>query len=236
MDHDLLRFVFSYSVFRLLSQYQRPLYLMEYQQTEKEEFWNTLTHAFGLVLALFGVWVLWSSIDLHNDKLFLGLSLYCASLVLLYTASTLYHYTKRIRLKHKLRILDHISIYFLIAGTYSPIVLTVLEDSNGTLLFYLVWSIAALGVILKLFFTGRFEKISLLLYLVMGWLIALDSFALFEKFSSLELAMLIAGGLFYSVGIYFYVKQSMLYNHVIWHIFVLLGSFFHYLMIYLSIA
>jgi len=70
MDHDLLRFVFSYSVFRLLSQYQRPLYLMEYQQTEKEEFWNTLTHAFGLVLALFGVWVLWSSIDLHNDKLF----------------------------------------------------------------------------------------------------------------------------------------------------------------------
>ena len=236
MDHDLLRFVFSYSVFRLLLQYQSPVYLMEYQQTQKEEFWNTLSHAFGFVLALFGVWLLWSSIDFHNDKLLLVLSLYSASLVLLYAASTLYHYTTRIRLKHKLRVLDHISIYFLIAGTYSPIVLTVLEDSNGTLLFYLVWIIAAFGVILKLFFTGRFEKISLLLYLVMGWLIALDGFALFEKFSSVELAMLIAGGLFYSVGIYFYVKQSMLYNHVIWHIFVLLGSFFHYLMIYFSIA
>jgi len=209
---------------------------MEYQLTQKEEFWNTLTHAFGFVLALLGSWWLWYSISCYNNKLLLGASLYSASLILLYSASTLYHHTTEVGLKHKLRVLDHISIYFLIAGTYSPIVLTVLEDSNGTLLFYIVWSIAALGVILKLFFTGRFEKLSLLLYLAMGWLIALDGFALFEKFSNLELTMLFAGGVFYSAGIYFYVKQSMPYNHVIWHIFVLLGSFFHYLMIYFSIV
>ena len=209
---------------------------MEYQLTQKEEFWNTLTHAFGFVLALLGSWWLWYNISCYNNRLLLGASLYSASLILLYGASTLYHHTTEVGLKHKLRVLDHISIYFLIAGTYSPIVLTVLEDSHGTLLFYIVWSIAALGVILKLFFTGRFEKLSLLLYLAMGWLIALDGFALFEKFSNLELTMLFAGGVFYSAGIYFYVKQSMPYNHVIWHIFVLLGSFFHYLMIYFSIV
>ncbi len=209
---------------------------MEFIQTKQEEFWNSLTHGIGLLLAFLGIALLYVNANFNNEHLELGLFLYSSSLVLLYAASTSYHYVKNERLKRKLRILDHISIYFLIAGTYSPVVLTLLKDSNGQLLFYLVWGFAFVGTVLKLFFTGKFEKISLLLYLLMGWLIAFDLVAVVENFSRLELSMLGLGGLFYTVGIYFYVKSSIAFNHVIWHIFVMLGSFSHFLMIYFSIA
>jgi hemolysin III len=209
---------------------------MQTGQTAKEEFWNTLTHAVGLLIAFLGISILYVNANFSNENLTLGLLLYSISLVLLYAASSCYHYVTNERLKRRLRVLDHISIYFLIAGTYSPVVLTLLKESNGELLFYTVWGFAFIGTVLKLFFTGKFEKISLLLYLIMGWLIAFDLVAVLENFSTLELAMLILGGLFYTVGIYFYVKSSIAFNHVIWHIFVMLGSFSHFLMIYFSIA
>lgn len=209
---------------------------MQPQQTKQEEFWNTLTHGVGLLLACIGVAILFFNAEFDDNYLKLGLILYALSLVILYAASTSYHYVSEGKLKRRLRILDHISIYFLIAGTYSPVVLTLLKNSHGELLFYAVWGIAFIGTILKLFFTGKFEKISLFLYLVMGWLIVFDSVAVVENFSSLELIMLGLGGLFYTIGIYFYVKTSLTFNHVIWHIFVMLGSFSHFMMIYFSIA
>lgn len=209
---------------------------MKYIKTKQEEFWNTLTHGVGLLFACIGVVLLFFTAEFNDNYLTLGVILYALSLVLLYAASTSYHYVSEGRLKHRLRILDHISIYFLIAGTYSPVVLTLLKDSHGELLFYAVWGIALLGTILKLFFTGKFEKLSLLLYLVMGWLIAFDSVAVVENFSSLELTMLALGGLFYTIGIYFYVKTTIVFNHVIWHVFVILGSLSHFLMIYFSVA
>ena len=205
---------------------------MPYQQTAKEELRNTLTHGLGILAALLGILILFSNVNLTDEGTWLGVILYSISLLLLYSASTFYHSVSNPKPKHKLRILDHISIYFLIAGTYSPIVLTVLKDSYGLLLFYLVWGIAGLGTLLKLFFTGRFEKLSLIFYLIMGWLIALDAVTLVNSISSLALSMLIIGGFFYTIGIYFYVKTYIPYNHVIWHIFVLLGSLSHYLMIY----
>ncbi|GAA0761888.1 PAQR family membrane homeostasis protein TrhA [Psychroflexus lacisalsi] len=208
---------------------------MEVLQTQKEEFWNTLTHGIGLLLACIGTSILFFTIDFNDNYLTLGIVLYALSLVLLYAASTSYHYVPEGRLKRRLRVLDHISIYFLIAGTYSPVVLTLLKNSHGDLLFYAVWGIAVSGTILKLFFTGKFEKISLLLYLLMGWLIIFDGFSVVENFSLLELSMLVLGGFFYTIGIYFYVKNSILYNHVIWHVFVMLGSFSHFLMIYFSV-
>lgn len=209
---------------------------MTYIQTKQEEFWNTLTHGVGLLLACIGVVILFSTVEFNDSYLSLGVFLYALSLVLLYAASTSYHYVSEGRLKRRLRVLDHISIYFLIAGTYSPVVLTLLKDSHGELLFYAVWGIALLGTLLKLFFTGKFEKLSLLLYLVMGWLIAFDIEAVVENFSSLELTMLALGGVFYTIGIYFYVKTSIVFNHVIWHVFVMLGSLSHFLMIYFSVA
>lgn len=209
---------------------------MPYTQTKTEEFWNSLTHAFGLCLASVGVPFLFANTDLTNANTKLGLGIYAFSLLLLFSASTAYHYVTAPQLKRKLRVLDHISIYVLIAGTYSPIVLTLLKDSNGELLFYSVWIIAIIGTILKLFFTGKFENISLLLYLIMGWLIVFDSVAVIETFQTLELIMLCLGGFFYIIGIYFYIKPSIPFHHVIWHIFVILGSLCHFLMIYFSMT
>lgn len=204
-------------------------------QTEKEEFYNTLTHAFGFLLSLIGFGLL--MYFQHENKLWniTSLLLYAVSLSFLYLVSSLYHHAKGEKRKYYFRILDHISIYYLIAGTYSPVVLMTLSHSKGWLLFWLVWGIAAFGTILKIFFTGKFEVLSLVLYLVMGWLIMFDITALQEVLPAGGMQMLIAGGIAYTAGIVFYVWEKLPYNHVIWHLFVLAGSFFHFLMIFLYI-
>lgn len=204
-------------------------------QTEKEEFYNWLTHGIGFALSVLG-FVLMIIYETHGSlKSILSIMLYGGSLVLLYFASTIYHLERKTTRKNKLRILDHISIYVLIAGTYSPIVLILLEDSLGWELFWSVWGMVAAGTILKLFFTGRFETISLLLYLIMGWLIVFDFRALYDRTDVLGLALLALGGLFYTAGIFFYVQHKVEYFHVVWHIFVLLGSLFHFMFIFLKV-
>lgn len=204
-------------------------------QTQKEEFYNWLTHGIGFLLSILGFILLLIYDANKSFQSFLSIFLYGGSLVLLYFASTIYHFEKRLPQKNKYRILDHISIYVLIAGTYSPIVLILLEDSLGWELFWTVWGIVAIGTILKLFFTGRFETISLLLYLVMGWLIVFDFNALYQRTDALGLTLLALGGLFYTVGIFFYIRHRVKFFHVVWHVFVLLGSLFHYLFIFIEI-
>lgn len=204
-------------------------------QTEKEEFYNWLTHGIGFALSVLG-FVLMIVYETHGSlKSILSIVLYGGSLVLLYFASTIYHLEKKTTRKNKFRVLDHISIYVLIAGTYSPIVLILLEDSLGWELFWTVWGMVAAGTILKLFFTGRFETISLLLYLIMGWLIVFDFQALYDRTDALGLILLALGGLFYTVGIFFYVQHKVKYFHVVWHILVLLGSLFHFMFIFLKV-
>ncbi|MGF1558698.1 MAG: hemolysin III family protein [Flavobacteriaceae bacterium] len=131
--------------------------------------------------------------------------------------------------------LDHICIYLLIAGTYTPIALITLINGKGWTIFYSVWAIAGLGAILKLFFTGKFEYVSLLLYLVMGWLIVVDFDNVVDYVSPLGVNLLFAGGAFYTFGIIFYAIERIRYNHFIWHIFVLGGALCHWAMIYLTI-
>lgn len=204
-------------------------------QTEKEELYNSLTHGIGFILSLVGFVFLVST---HKQTSFWSIAsifLYGISLSFLYLVSTLYHYAKDEKKKYKYRILDHISIYYLIAGTYSPVVLLALSGSKGWLLFFIVWGIALVGTILKIFFTGKFEAISLVLYLVMGWLIVFDFSALKEAVPSGAISLLIAGGLAYSLGIAFYLWEKLPYHHVVWHMFVMAGSFFHFLLIYLYI-
>ena len=157
---------------------------------------------------------------------------YVASLLLLFTASTIYHAVQNPKLKKRLRILDHISIYYLIAGTYTPVCLSVLLPSKGWLLFYLVWGIALFGTVLKIFFTGRFEAFSLVLYGVMGWLIIIDLPYLMEHMSALGLFYLSLGGAFYTIGILFYAIKKIPYNHLIWHFFVLGGAISHWWLIF----
>ena len=201
-------------------------------QTYFEEKLNAISHGLG---ALLGIVALVFLIVYNSDKTVYSLFsviVYGISLILLFTASTLYHAVRNEKYKHYFRILDHISIYILIAGTYTPVTLITLEQSHGWVLFYGVWGIAACGVILKLFFTGRFELFSTLLYLVMGWLIVFDFSYLTDAIGSHGVLFLFAGGLAYTVGIIFYAIQKIPYNHVIWHLFVLAGAICHFFMIF----
>jgi hemolysin III len=201
-------------------------------QSPFEEKLNAISHAIG---ALFGIVALTLLIIYNSNKTaysLFSIMVYGCSFIVLFIASTLYHAVKEPKKKHYFRIVDHISIYFLIAGTYTPVLLILLTNSLGYPLFYTVWSIALFGIILKLFFTGKFNVFSTLLYLVMGWLIVFDFTNLSATMHSNGILLLFAGGLAYTLGIVFYVIEKIPYNHVIWHLFVLAGAMFHFFMIF----
>ncbi len=201
-------------------------------QTLFEEKLNTITHGIGI---LFGVVALILLIAFDNKKTdwsLFSIIVYAVSIIVLFTSSTLYHAVKGKQRKHYFRVIDHISIYLLIAGTYTPVLLIALHASLGWTLFWVVWGIAGFGIILKLFFTGRFEIFSTLLYLVMGWLIVFDFSNLSNAIGSDGMWFLFGGGLFYTVGIAFYAIEKIPFNHVIWHLFVLAGALFHFFMIF----
>ena len=203
-------------------------------QSQSEEKLNALTHAFGAVLGIVAL-VLLIVFDTHKTPWSLfSVIVYGLSIIILFSASTLYHSVKNESKKHYFRIVDHISIYLLIAGTYTPVLLITLNHSLGWPLFWVVWGIAAFGVILKLFFTGRFEVFSTLLYLVMGWLIIFDFTNLSNAFGN-GILWLFAGGMAYTVGIVFYAIHRIPYHHVIWHLFVLAGAICHFFMIFLYV-
>jgi hemolysin III len=203
-------------------------------QTNFEEQLNTYTHAIGAVLGVAGL-VLLIVMQANEPWSLFSVLVYGISIIILFTASTLYHAARTERRKHYFRVLDHISIYLLIAGTYTPVLLLLLAHSKGWILFWIVWAIAAFGVFLKLFFTGRFEVFSTLLYLVMGWLIVFDYSTLSSVMDANGLLLLFAGGLAYTVGIVFYAISKIPYNHVIWHVFVLAGAICHFFMILLHV-
>lgn len=204
-------------------------------QTKKEELWNAITHGIGAVFGIIAlVLLIFSNTEKTTWSLF-SVIVYGVSIVILFAASTLYHSVSSEKKKHYFRIVDHISIYLLIAGTYTPVLLISLEQSLGWVLFYVVWGVAAFGVVLKLFFTGRFNVFSTLLYLVMGWLIVFDFSNLNTIMDSGGIVLLMLGGLSYTVGIVFYAIDKQPFFHVIWHLFVLAGAVCHFLMIYLYV-
>ncbi|WP_034058132.1 PAQR family membrane homeostasis protein TrhA [Lacinutrix jangbogonensis] len=201
-------------------------------QTQHEEHWNAITHLIGAVLGVVGLIVLVLKDTEKTSYSLFSVIIYGLSIVILFSASTAYHYIKKEKYKHTFRIIDHISIYFLIAGTYTPVLLVTLEQSLGWVLFAVVWGIAAFGVVLKILFTGKFETFSTLLYLVMGWLVVFDFSKLSELMDTNGIYLLAAGGFAYTVGIVFYAVDKIPYNHVIWHLFVLAGAVFHFFMVY----
>ena len=205
------------------------------EQTKLEEKYNYQSHGFGFVLSIMAFVLLLLTTNKASFNTIFASGVYGLSLCVLYFCSAKYHHTKDPVKKTFYRKLDHISIYVLIADTYTPYTLVFLSHSKGVLLFGIVWSIALLGTFLKTFFTGRFEVVSLLLYLVMGWLIVFDFTALQQVVSPRAIALLVAGGGFYTAGILFYVWNSLKYNHVLWHLFVLVGSICHFFSIYLEL-
>ena len=197
-------------------------------QSNKEEFWNSLTHFTGIILTLIGVpFLITQNSDLTKLELF-SLLFFQFGLLFMYTSSTLYHYVQNIRIKKILRVVDHISIYYLIAGSYAPVCLITLRDHSGIEMFLIVISLMLLGTLFKIFFTGKFEKFSLYLYLLMGWLIIIKIDELINLINFRGLLLVIASGLLYTIGTYFYSSKTIKYSHSIWHLFVLGGSVTHY--------
>lgn len=201
-----------------------------------EERLNALSHAIGIIFGVAGLFLLLKKSDGNGEYDTFSLVLYSICFIVLFAASTLYHTVSRPLTKARMRIMDHIGIFLLIAGTYTPVCLITLKTGNGWLIFWLVWAVALIGSVLKIFFTGKFEKLSLILYLVMGWLIVFDIGNLVSELSELGLTLLVAGGISYSLGTIFYIMRFVPFHHLIWHIFVLGGAVCHWFMIYLAIA
>jgi len=198
-----------------------------------EERLNIASHALGLVLSLCALIVLvWNASAIGNAWDVVIFGIFGLSLVLLYATSTLYHSATEPERRRKLRILDHAMIYVLIAGTYTPLALVTLNGSVGWLLFGTAWSMALTGITLKIFFTGRYQLMSTLMYLFMGWILVFAINPLFRNLSLEGLYWLLAGGLSYTVGAILYAIKSIRFNHAIFHVFVLAGSICHFVTVY----
>lgn len=198
--------------------------------TPKEELWSSIIHGTGIGLSVAGLVLLAVFSSIYGDAwVIVSTVIFGVSMIILYTASTLYHAVRNEYVKKRLKKFDHISIYYLIAGTYTPFLLVSMRGVTGWVLFGIVWGLAILGTILKLATPANGTKIwSIGLYLVMGWLIVFASRSLAETVPDLGLTFLILGGLCYTLGIIFYVWKSKKYTHAIWHLFVLIGTIMHF--------
>ena len=202
---------------------------------KNEEFWNTVTHFAGVLLTIIGIPFLFYFNNEITILSKLSLILFSIGLLLVYISSTLYHYAQNKQIKNKLRVFDHISIFYLILGSYAPVCLITLIESSGLIIFICVLILALTGTLIKIFFFEKSQFISLVLYVLMGWLIILDLNNLFQLISTEARLLLIASGFSYTLGVVFYYFDRIKYFHSIWHIFVLLGSTFHYLLVLLYV-
>ena len=195
-----------------------------------DERGSAITHGAGAVLAVIGSAVLITLAAMRGDGWQLGTAIvFSVTLVLLYTASALYHAAPlKTARKARLKVLDHCAIYLLIAGTYTPIALVGLRDHGGWWLFGAAWAMAAVGVVFKLYTTGRYEKLSTVMYVLMGWLAIVGIKPMVEQLSTWALAWIFAGGVAYTLGTLFYLSKTIRYTHSIWHGFVLAGSILHF--------
>jgi hemolysin III len=193
------------------------------------ELANAVTHGAGAVAALAGAVVLIVAASMYGGTMeIVSSAVFSATMVLLYTASTLYHAAKRPEIKARLKVFDHCAIYLLIAGSYTPFTLIGLRGGWGWSLFGVAWGLAVAGVIFKLFFTGRFPRLSTGIYLGMGWLSLVAIVPMMQRLPGTTLAWLVAGGIAYTAGTAFYHSRRIPYAHAIWHLFVLAGSVCHY--------
>lgn len=204
--------------------------------TAPEEVSNVLTHAVGVILfCVGGVFLSIKAHLLHDWTAVFAAYIFTASLIIQYLSSTLYHLFTDPRLKGPMHLADHIAIFILIAGTYTPILLVALKDHVHYSFTILMWAIAAAGIIYKLFFFGKNKWISLTIYLAMGWMAIFIADDFYKNLPVQASWWILAGGLSYSIGTYFYSKDKMKFHHAIWHLFVLAGSACHFIAIYLYV-
>ncbi len=200
----------------------------------REERANVLTHGIGAGVALVaGLTMLTLSIGRGGDPWqWASAIVFSISMLMLYLASTAYHRAVDPVRRARLKIVDHCAIYVLIAGTYTPFTLTVLRDTVGWTLFIAIWSLAAIGIIFKLFFTGRFKLVSTLIYIAMGWLVMLYAKPVYQALSGWTFGWLLAGGIAYTLGTVFYMQRRMPYAHAVWHGFVVIGTVCHFISVW----
>jgi hemolysin III len=197
--------------------------------TQREEIANAITHGLGaLASAAAGAVLITLAAQSGTRTQLVSAIVFCSTLVLLYTASTLYHAFPVSIAKRRLRVFDHCAIYVLIAGTYTPFALIGLRGTVGWWLFGTVWSLAAIGMTLKLFFTGRYELASTLAYIGMGWLAVFAIRPMLDRIPTVSLLWLLGGGIAYTAGTLFYRNERLRYSHAVWHLFVLAGSACHF--------
>lgn len=201
-----------------------------------EEKFNVITHGIGLILSIFALIALVSYASLYGTIWhIISFTVYGLSLVTLYSASTFYHMVQEPKLRYKLNIFDHAAIYVLIAGSYTPFTMNVIDNPTGWILLAVVWTIAIIGITLKLFFTGKYGFISTVAYIGMGWLGVFGLQSIIANLPIEAVVWLIAGGVSYTFGAILYGIKAIKYNHAIFHIFVLLGSFCHFMSVFMYI-
>ncbi|MGE3609816.1 MAG: hemolysin III family protein [Bacteriovoracaceae bacterium] len=202
---------------------------MKKEYSFKEELLNSITHGIGVLFGIVAMTVLIVLASLYGSfEHIISYVIYGISFIVLYTASTLYHAIPHDSAKRILKICDHSAIYLLIAGTYTPFLILNLKGTLGFGLLGVVWGLAVLGIIFKLFYTGKFELLSTLLYIGMGWLIIFAIKPLSAALHPNGLLWLCIGGVTYTLGTIFYLTKRIPYNHALWHVFVLAGSVFHF--------
>lgn len=205
-------------------------------QTRSEELANGISHILGVLFCLAGMpFLIEKAYRQHNLVVVSSVVIFGIGMLLVYTFSSLYHLVQKQKTKQLLKIADHISIYYLIAGTYSPLMILYLNKETALIFLGIMWFIVLLGTFFKVFYVDRFKAISVMLYLLMGWMIVFVAMPLWGVIPFSVFLWILAGGLSYTVGVYFYTKGDRSYFHTVWHFFVLFGTIFHFVSIFKSL-
>ncbi len=202
------------------------------RRRNEEEYWNILTHAIGIPVSGGVMFYMLITIQPNLDGKLLAILLMGLSSMLVYITSTIYHYYWDKPYRPRLRTIDHISIYFLIAGTYTPFLIFVFQDETSGQLLRLIWGLAIIGTLYKLFYTGKFENLSLAFYILMGCSIFVEYDTFVHNTPDDTLGLVTIGGALYLIGVVFYRWKSLKFNHAVWHIFVLMANLFHFAAVY----
>ncbi|HOY17506.1 MAG TPA: hemolysin III family protein [Haliscomenobacter sp.] len=203
----------------------------------KQEIANSVSHGFGILFGIVCIpLLLVLASKTGNITTTLGVSIYAFSFLMVYTSSTLYHGFQQPLVKNVLQILDHISIYFLIAGSYTPFILIYVFNSVGITLLCVLWGLTLVGTVFKIFFINKFNFLSTIIYLLMGWLLLAAGKTFFVSLPSDVLSLIVIGGVLYSFGVIFYLWEKFMYHHLVWHLFVLAASICHFAAVILAVS
>ncbi|PUZ25569.1 hemolysin D [Chitinophaga parva] len=210
--------------------------IVQQTYTRQQEIVNGLIHAAAVIFGVIALPVLTSIAAIHNNTAgVVGAGIYGFSFILCFVNSTVYHLSLEPAVKRLFLIFDHISIYFLIAGTYTPFLLIYLFNPFGIALLSTLWGLTLVGIFFKVRFTGRFEIVSVVIYLVMGWIMVVGGNRFFESIPLRVIVMVVVGGICYSMGVFFYVWDRYKYTHAVWHALVLVGALCHYVAVLLAV-